>query len=562
MARRAALLVAVLTGCVLLAPHSTAAAPGKALTQRGRWLVDAHGRVVVLHGVNQVSKLEADGYLPSRVGFGDDDAAAIASMGFNTVRTGFHHAGLTPAPGNNSAAYLADLKATVRQLTRRGIHVLIDYHQDMYNERYQGNGMADWATVDSVPGDPTLLPACNLGFPGNMFACPPLWEAYDRFFGLAGRTPEVGPRGKTLQAEFAESWVAVANALKDEPGVFGYDIYNEPHPGSQVLACLNPNGCPPGADTALTAFSRLVTDAIRKVDPKTVVYYEPYGPNFNPGFPTTHGDIGAGPAGFSFHNYACPSSISPVVLPKPITDQCATLGERRVFELANQQADKYDDTLLLTEFGASDDLNTIDRLADLADAAMVGWQYWAWWNADPCCARPAEGIIDDPKNPPTAAHLDQPKLDVLVRPYPRVVAGVPTRWSWDETAKRFELSFSTERIGGGTFTANAETEVWVPRRHFPAGYRVVELSGGRVVSAPGAEALRLRTLPGASSVSLAVVPGTTAPGPGPGGTLGPDPGTGGQGDGGLPGTGALPLTALGALSLLLAGRLVLRRDSR
>jgi len=521
-------------------------------------LVDTQGRVVVLHGVNQVSKLEKDGYLPSRLGFGSDDADAIAAMGFNTVRTGFAHAGLAPAPGQYSSAYLTDLKRTVRLLTDREIHVLIDFHQDMYNERYQGNGMADWATVDSVPGPATAVPSCNLGFPGNMFACPPLWEAYDRFFGLDGRTPEVGPRGRTLQAEFAESWVAVARAFKDEPGVFGYDIYNEPHPGSQVLACLNPNGCPPGADTALTAFSRLVANEIRKVDPKTVVYYEPYAPNFNPGFPTTHGDLGAGPTGFSFHNYACPSSVSPAVLPKPITDQCAVLGEERVFELANEQADKYDDTPLLTEFGASDDMTTIDRLADQADAAMVGWQYWAWWNVDPCCERPNEGMIDDPKNPPTAEHLDQPKLDVLVRPYPRAVAGVPTRWSWDETAKRFELAFSTARLGGGAFTGGGETEVWVPKRHFGAGYRVVDLSGAEVVSAPGAEALRVRTVPGAQSVSLAVVPGS-APAPGPR----PAPRAGGPGPGGgLPATGSVPIMTLAAAVLLLAAWPLCRRARR
>ena len=547
MARRWAVLGVLALLGVLIAPAAPAApAEGKALTQKGRWLVDAQGRVVVLHGVNQVSKLKADGYLPSRVGFGADDVDAIADMGFNTVRTGFHHAGLAPSPGTYSAAYLADLKGTVDLLTDRGIHVLVDYHQDMYNERYQGNGMADWATVDSVPGPATAVPSCNLGFPGNMFACPPLWEAYDRFFGVSGRTPEVGPRGKTLQAELAEAWVAVVQVLKDDPLVFGYDIYNEPHPGSQVLTCLNPNGCPPGADTALTAFSRLMATEIRKVDPKTVVYYEPYAPSFNPGFPTTHGDLGPGPTGFSFHNYACPSSVSPAVLPAAVTDQCALLGEEKVFALANEQADKYDDHPLLTEFGASDDLVTIDRLADQADAAMIGWQYWAWWNADPCCERPNEGMIDDPANPPTPEHLDQPKLDVLVRPYPRVVAGVPTSWAWDETAKRFTLAYGTGRLGGGAFAGGGETEVWVPKRHFPAGYRVVDLSGATVVSPPGAESLRLRTSPGAAAVSLAVVPGTTAARPP---AAGPPPAEDAPD---LPATGGLPIAVVAVL-LLVAG---------
>ena len=53
---------------------------------RGRWLVDAYGRVVILHGVNMVVKLPP--YDPAVLGFGDDDAAFLASEGFNTVRLG------------------------------------------------------------------------------------------------------------------------------------------------------------------------------------------------------------------------------------------------------------------------------------------------------------------------------------------------------------------------------------------------------------------------------------------------------------------------------------------
>src|SRR5690349_24256469 len=35
----------------------------------------------------------------------------------------------------------------------------------------------------------------------------------------------------------------------------------------------------------------------------------------------------------------------------------------------------------------------------------------SWWNRDPCCEVPDEGVIDDPANPPTPEHLDEPKLD-------------------------------------------------------------------------------------------------------------------------------------------------------
>jgi endoglycosylceramidase len=471
------------------------------LRQAGRWLIDPQGRVVILHGLNLINKLPP--YTPSAIGFGEDDAQFIAAQGWNTVRTGITHKGFALQPGVYDGAYLEDVAGTIDVLANAGIYVLFDVHQDMYNERYQGEGMADWATFDSWSGDPTVFPMCNLGFPGNMFACPFMWEAFDRFFGLSGRTTEIGPRGRTLVEEYAEAWQVIAARFRDEPYVFGYDIFNEPVPGSQVLACMSLTGCPPGADDALTAFSNLVANAIRQVDPRTIVYYEPFATNFNAGFPTLHGDLDTDQVGFSFHVYGCPSSLVPFVLPEEITTLCGPLAEDRVYDNADSQATTYGHTPLVTEFGATDDLATIDRVADLADAHMTGWQYWAWWNEDPSAERPNEGIIDHPSNPPTDEHLDLPKLDVLARPYPRAIAGTPTGWSWDETAKHFEFGYSTQAASGTPLTPGALTEAWIPQRHFPDGYQV-QVSGASVQSAPNAARLVLANNPGATEVTVTI----------------------------------------------------------
>jgi endoglycosylceramidase len=482
----------------VLVPPAANAAPPKALHQAGRWLVDGQGRAVILHGLNQVSKLPP--YLPSAIGFGADDIAAIASEGFNTVRTGLVHKGLAPAPGVYDSVYLDDLAATVELMTAQGIYVLIDFHQDLFNERYQGEGMADWATVDSSPVDPTLTPSCNLGFPGNIFSCGFLWEAFDRFLGINGHAPEIGPRGFTLEEEFADAWRQVATRFKDDPLVFGYNLLNEPYPGSAIPLCLGPAGCLGDADAQLTVFSNLVAAAIREVDTDTIVFYEPFATNFNAGYPTHHGDVDAGDVGLSFHLYAC--LATPV--PMEVSAACRA-AEQRVFTNAEGQAGTFDQAALLTEFGATDDLFLLESIVDLADANMMGWQYWAWWNRDPCCERPDEGVIDDPANPPTPEHLDEPKLDTLVRPYPRAVAGTPLGWSWNRSAHRFELSYSTAPVDGAV-SPGAVTEVWVPHRHFPTGYDIVDLQGGLVTSAADAERLEVATLPGATSVSFAVVP--------------------------------------------------------
>ncbi len=487
-------LLAILAFAAALVPALAVAAPPKALHQAGRWLVDTQGRAVILHGVNQVNKLPP--YLPSAIGFGADDIAVIAAEGFNTVRFGLAHKGLAPSPGVYDTAYLDDLAATVSLMTAEGIYVLIDFHQDLYGERYQGNGMAEWATVDSSPVDPTTVPACDRGFPGNIFSCTFMWEAFDRFLGLNGHALEIGPRGLTLQEEFADAWRQVAARFEDEPLVFGYNVMNEPYPGSSVPLCLNPAGCPGTADAQLTAFSNLVADAIREVDPATIVFYEPYATNFNAGFPTHHGDVDVDDVGFSFHVYACLAGTPSAA--------CGS-RERTVFENANTQGDTFAHAPLLTEFGATDDLVTIERIVAAADEHRVGWQYWAWWNRDPCCEAPDEGVIDHPANPPTPEHLKEAKLDVLVRPYPRAVAGTPLSWSFDRAARRFAMTYATTPVDGA-LAPGAVTEVWVPQRHFPGGYDVVDLSGAQVTSSGNAERLELTALPGATTVSFSVVP--------------------------------------------------------
>ena len=49
--------------------------------------------------------------------------------------------------------------------------------------------------------------------------------AFDNFFDYEGEYPY-------LQDHFADAWAAVVTRFKDHPAVIGYDILNEPSPGS------------------------------------------------------------------------------------------------------------------------------------------------------------------------------------------------------------------------------------------------------------------------------------------------------------------------------------------
>src|SRR5689334_24422249 len=129
MKRLAAL--AALAVIAAVAPAARADSPSSPLGHTGRWITDANGRVVILHGLNMVSKLPP--YAPDATGFGDDDAAFLAAHGFNTVRVGIIYKAVEPTPGVYDDAYLQRIQSTVTTLAKHGIFSLLDFHQDLYN---------------------------------------------------------------------------------------------------------------------------------------------------------------------------------------------------------------------------------------------------------------------------------------------------------------------------------------------------------------------------------------------------------------------------------------------
>ena len=480
--------IAALGLMLLLAlPGGAAARPVPPFAHAGRWITDAQGRVVVLHGLNIVNKFAP--YAPQDLGFGADDLRFMAAHGFDTLRTGFILKGLAPAPGTIDEAYRDRIVALAADAARAGVFPLVDFHQDMYNERFSGEGFPDWMVQDDgLPAEP------DQGFPANYTGMPALQHAYDHFWA-----DDPAPDGVGQQEHYAAAWRDAAAALAAVPGVVGYDLLNEPFAGTSYLRCSGGAGCAVERD-ALTAFHRKVIAAVRTVDPARLVFWEPIV-NFNFGTGSVHGDTGDPAAAVSFHLYCF--FAQPGRPASPNARGACRGAERATLQQAARLARRTGDASLLTEFGATDDLARLRSVVDLADAAMVGWQEWTYFGNDPCCARPTEGLIRDLSRPPVGANVKAAKLDVLERAYPQAVAGTPTAWRYDEARARFTLRYRTARAGGGSLAAGARTEISLPPSDYPHGYRV-RVAGARVVSRRGARVLALRNAPGARRVTVSV----------------------------------------------------------
>jgi endoglycosylceramidase len=495
------LILASFIALLLFAPATTSAAPPKGqLSHEGRWITDAKGRVVTLHGWNLVSKVGS--YRPEDSGFGADDARFLKRHGFNTVRLGVIYKALEPNPPADgqprySEGYLHSLRRTQRLLARHGIYTLLDFHQDLYNEKFQGEGWPDWQVLDNASGVPCPN-QLRQGFPNNYVVNAGLNCAFDSFW--ANRQVQ----GVGLQDRYAEAWRHVAKRFRRAPRMLGYNIINEPWPGTEYPSCVSPTGCPVFDTQTLEPFSERVIAAIREVDRRTLAWYTPLVV-FDFGADSSHGNPNDERAGFAFNMYCLAGGFLPA---NPAGDLSCSETYELTLDNADKQSTETGDALLMTEYAATNDIDVVDEVNDLADEHMVGWQQWHYCECDdPTTAGSGvQSVVVDPREPQRGENVNRDKLVASARPYPQAVAGTPLSYGYDHATRTFELTYSTTTPAGRILRRRAAgTRIILPRIQYPDGYRV-EVDGAAVVSRRGARILRLRRNRGVAEVDVTVTP--------------------------------------------------------
>jgi endoglycosylceramidase len=445
----------------------------KPLRVNGGQLVDSQGRTVVLHGVNVVFKRPP--YVPNgraeRTSFNARDVARLRAWGFNTVRLGLSWKALMPTPGVVDRAYLNKVLAITKLLEGQGIYYLLDMHQDMWSERFEGNGAPDWATKDDGIAFQSLG-----GFPLN-YAAPAVGRSFTNFY----------ENRDGIRDQYRRAWEAVARAVRGKPYALGFDLMNEP---SCELQVDPPCHIPPFAEAYsrwLLPFYDDLIPALKRADPTHPSFYEE-GVTVNFGYPML---IGRAPlpawkhrgAVLSHHVY-CSTAFRSV----PCSQQ-----EPDAFREARQSTRRNGVAALLTEFGATDEVSILRRIVNLADRNGEGWQYWQYKTYDDPTTQSssepggadAESIVD------VNGKVKRAKLRVLARIYPVAISGSGAKWNYDDRSGRFQMSWVARR--------GAPTIIRVPTilRLRPAAVRgtrnVEEFRGGYYVSGSGRVSITLRT---------------------------------------------------------------------
>lgn len=267
----------------------------------------------------------------------------------------------------------------------------------------------------------------------------------------------------------------------------GYDLMNEPWPGSNYANCLAPNGCPDEDRTLRQPLMNALARAIRDVDRERPVFYEPTI-FFNQGAMNGYvkAPAWAAPVGFSLHNQCSTRALWQITHDPTLVEQARTIcppSENRVMFMAEAQAKTLGGPPLMTEVAATtdDDYDGLNCLLERTERYMTGYTYGLSWRS---------GELRD---------LAHAKAQVIARVYPRAVAGTPTSYGFNPRTGRFHLAYTT-RSG-----SHGPTVISVPNTvHYPNGYRV-SATGARVTR-KAADQVQLANKPGAREVTVSLTP--------------------------------------------------------
>ncbi len=508
----------------------SAAVSGAIRAPGGPFLYDRHGRVVFFHGVDAVYKYPPYELYPDATrpwNFSVHDASLMARLGFNVVRLGMTWSGLEPGrvPANDPAVcdegrpgnphqydqavlerYVGHLRRTIDLLARFHIYTILDMHQDVYGQMFEGEGAPNWATcTDGVPSvDPPGRWSLAYGTTAAGIAFSHFWKN-----NVVGN----------LQGQYDEVWGAVARAFRGDRWVLGFDPFNEPFSTALVhfhdehfdaqLECFYTGrahiGAPshgalplrcPGNDPG-----RGVVPTLLASDPQALVFDEP--DNYaSRGFPTYLGPMDLRNLVYNVHIYC--GARSPITGNPTDVESCAAQERHSISVRASDRpllasaAQRHGPAWMVTEFGATSNAPLLADVTAQFDADRVGWIYWAWrYYADPTGSAAESLVMAD-------GHLRSTAL-VLSQAYPEAVAGTPISFGFSPSADVFTLDYApNHRI-------KAPTVVFVPTAlHYADGY-CVHVSGARVVSRRGSDLLELANLATADRVALRVTAGGCAP---------------------------------------------------
>lgn len=186
---------------------------------------DEKGRECIFNGINLVNKGKPtlSGDRKYKFKWDEDTLREIKELGFNLIRLGVIWDAVEPEPGVYDEEYLDEIEKIVKYCEKYGLYFFIDMHQDLYGPKSGlGDGAPYWACLT---GDEQFKKAAFIWAEGYFYG-----RAVQKSFDAFWRNEKVN--GKGLQDYYCDMLKHVARRFSKSPAYFGFDLMNEPYPGT------------------------------------------------------------------------------------------------------------------------------------------------------------------------------------------------------------------------------------------------------------------------------------------------------------------------------------------
>jgi endoglycosylceramidase len=479
------------------------------------------------------------------------------------VRLVLNWSQLEPTPGAYSKTYLARVAQVVSWARRQGIYVILDMHQDQYSRfilpvdaKVAPSGCTPSGGSDGAPGWAVQA--------GSQAGCalygidelnPAESAAFAQFWQ---NSPVSGPQGQApgtgLQDHYIGALAALARRFVGDPAVVGYELMNEPQPGSSgslpagngyqassedlypfyTRAVEALTGVRDGRPTCPVAAPTSLGDACAYPQQASVsrqsIFFEPLAYRNLVDFSlqvsepfTSYPNIVFAP-----HVYTYAFTVEQDLLGMPARAGGFPPNFTFGYQTAEAEAQAIHAAVFVTEFGdsSSTDRTILANELSAQEATQTGATLWAWKGlartpATCWCVRwqhssyqtTSNGTAGkgDPKSVPSPNdRLIPSRRRLLMRVWPVATAGRLGAYAFDPSSGTFALTASATAPGRRGQTGT-DTEIYVPADVHGA----VHVSGASaldaVVSRPdGSRLVYVRTT-GSGGAPYGVTVGAASP---------------------------------------------------
>ena len=271
----------------------------KSFWKDGSWFRDEHGRYTIFRGVNFGGRSKLPPYLPisplevkelSKLDLDNEIQSVkpgldlLKTSGFNVARLLVSWKALEskPNPDLNDLSeegkeYLSFLNRIIKELYKRNIYIILDFHQDIANEIYGGDGFPDWTiAVDEEHPKPTPTqspPRPDKKWQIKYMTNKSLKHTFKSFWENDLTNADEGlihyPVRTHLEKviELTVKHLQWLNNGNTHPAILGVEPFNEPHPGLIPKEEFE--------QKYLMDFYRDVNSNIGKVDQNLFIFIEP-----------------------------------------------------------------------------------------------------------------------------------------------------------------------------------------------------------------------------------------------------------------------------------------------